>query len=138
MSYEVVSDVDKAISSTDIDDALDELRNKLTIPLDMRFGAMSNKFLQTLEQDFQNNKIVGRRFVMYRPKDKSGVSGEGIVTIGVETPSGTAIVEWLNDLNNQLGTTSNGFAVKPGPDGIDDLIEVHGHQGGTVVVYLDG
>lgn len=138
MSYEVVSDVEKSISEKHIDGALDELRDQLTIPLDMRFDAMSNKFFETLEQDFRGNEIVGRRFVMYRPKDKSGVSGEGIVTIGIETPSGTAIVEWLNDLNNQLGTTSNGFAVKPGPDGIDDLIEVHGHEGGTVVVYLDG
>lgn len=132
----VVSKSDTVVTRREIDNAMKELRDRLTIPLEKKFEAMSAKFLRCIEQEWDGTEILGDPFVMYRPVDKSGVSGSGVVTIGRRTPSGTVIFEWLNSTNPQVNTTKNGFSVKPGPDGIDDLLEIHGHGGGTVVVYL--
>jgi hypothetical protein len=132
----VVSKSDTVVTENEIDNAMKELRDRLTIPLEKKFEAMSVKFLRCIEKEWDGKEIVGDPFVMYRPVDKSGVSGSGVVTIGRRTPSGTVIFEWLNRTNPQVNTTKNGFSLKPGPDGIDDLLEIHGHDGGTVVVYL--
>lgn len=81
-------------------------------------------------------RINLRRFQLVRHEDESGVSGTGVVAVGVEFPSGYVEVEWLNNENNRVQTEMNGHASYPG--GVDDLIEVHGHGGRTEVVWVDG
>jgi len=82
-------------------------------------------------------KADGRRFRLVRDEDETGVSGTGVVAVGVEFPSGAVVFEWRNDRNDDLRTTSNGLSVKPGPDGIPDTEEVHGHGGRTRVEWID-
>lgn len=76
-----------------------------------------------------------RRFEFVRYRDESGVSGTGVVAVGAEFPSGFCEIEWLNDENNRVETEMNGHASYPG--GIDDVREVHGHEGATEVRFID-
>lgn len=79
-----------------------------------------------------------RRFELLRTDDESGVSGTGVVASGVEFPrSGAVVFEWHNYTNPDLATTQNGLSIKPGPNGIADLIEVHGHDGKTEIRWID-
>jgi hypothetical protein len=67
-----------------------------------------------------------RRFCLVRHDDPSGVSGIGIVAHGVEFFDGSVCLRWV-------GT-------KPSTsiwDSIDDMISVHGHNGRTIVHWLD-
>ena len=72
-----------------------------------------------------------RRILLYRTEDESGVSGEGVVAVGVVMPSGKAAIEWLNDANPNLNTDGNGWAIY---DSVDDARKVHGHGGKTKVI----
>lgn len=78
-----------------------------------------------------------RRFELVRHEDKSGTSGTGVVAVGVEYPDGAVHMQWRNDDNDDLDTSSNGVAFKPAPDGIEATKEIHGHDGLTVVVWID-
>lgn len=79
----------------------------------------------------------GRRFRLVRDEDESGVSGTGIVAVGIAFPSsGAAVLEWRND-SHGTDTTQNGLSIKPGPDGIRDTDEVHGHGGKTRIEWVD-
>jgi hypothetical protein len=68
-----------------------------------------------------------RPFALYRITDVSGVSGEGIVAFGVEFANGRAALQFHVD-----GKPSN-IAVW---DSVTDLLEVHGHDGATEIVWL--
>lgn len=70
-----------------------------------------------------------RKFHLNRVKDESGVSGTGIVAVGVVLPSGRGILEWVSKRTN---AKSLGIY-----DDMDDLLEVHGHGGATEIVYDD-
>lgn len=66
-------------------------------------------------------------FYLIREKDVSGVSGVGVVAIGVVWPSEKVTIEWIvSDIESQ--TTY---------DNIDELIRVHGHEGSTHVMMGD-
>lgn len=75
-----------------------------------------------------------RRFNLVREEDESGVSGTGIVAVGVVFPNGYVEMQWLNDENNRVETETNGHASYPG--GISDVEEVHGHDGRTEVEFI--
>ena len=68
-----------------------------------------------------------RKFHLNRKVDESGVSGTGIVAVGVVLPSGRAIMEWVSKR-----TKANSLGVY---DNMEDLEEVHGHDGATEIVY---
>lgn len=68
-----------------------------------------------------------RRFVLYRLKDVTGVSGTGVVAYGCEFPDGTAVVRWC------VGAARSTVVW----DSIADAIAVHGHDGATIVTYVD-
>lgn len=70
-----------------------------------------------------------RKFHLNRVRDESGVSGTGIVAVGVVLPSGRAIMEWVSKRTN---AKSLGIY-----DDMDDLKEVHGHAGATEIVFDD-
>lgn len=67
-----------------------------------------------------------RRFYLYRHADESGVSGEGLVACGVSfpDPNNQVVLGWLTEINS--------VAVY---DSIDDLLELHGHDGKTEIVF---
>jgi hypothetical protein len=48
--------------------------------------------------------INPRRFQLIRYEDESGVSGTGVVAVGVEFPSGYVQMEWLNTQNDRVQT----------------------------------
>ncbi|MFJ4418300.1 hypothetical protein [Streptomyces sp. NPDC088925] len=67
-----------------------------------------------------------RRFHLQRHRDITGVSGTGIVALGVLWPDGTASVRWLGDRPSTVFW-----------DSMDDAEAVHGHGGATEIVWDD-
>lgn len=67
-----------------------------------------------------------RRFKLVRRSDPSGVSGTGLVAHGVQFDDGHVVVRW----NSGSPSTSLWNCVT-------DLLAVHGHQGATVVHWID-
>lgn len=72
------------------------------------------------------NKI-GKRFVLNRKVDDSGVSGTGYVAFGVLLPSGKTILEWTVGTHPSIEIH----------DSIDDCMFIHGHGQHTSVEWLD-
>jgi hypothetical protein len=67
-----------------------------------------------------------RRFELVRHADPSGVSGTGVVANGIQFTDGVVVLRWT--------------CSRPATsvwDNLDDLITVHGHNGRTVVRWLD-
>lgn len=83
-------------------------------------------------------KCAMRPFHFQRVEDESGTSGTGIVAEGVEFSDGSVVLHWFNEDNPDLDTAADGFAFKPGPDGVRDTLLVHGHGNKTHVVFHDG
>lgn len=67
-----------------------------------------------------------RRFVLNRSVDVSGVSGTGVVVEGVEFTDGTVAIKWLGDRPSMVFWNN-----------MEDAIGIHGHNGLTVVEWLD-
>jgi hypothetical protein len=67
-----------------------------------------------------------RRFFFQRDEDVSGASGTGIVVHGIEFNDGTCVVHWLGDRPSTVVWKS-----------IEDAIAIHGHGGGTRLVWVD-
>lgn len=67
-----------------------------------------------------------RRFVLHRLEDKTGISGTGHVAEGVIFSNGKVTLSW------QTYYTSVGVY-----DSIDHVEAIHGHQGQTIIEYLD-
>lgn len=80
---------------------------------------------------------TSRRFELVRIEDDTGISGTGVVAVGVEFPDGTVVMQWLNERNNRIQTERNGLAIYPSRSGIEDTVEVHGHEGKTEVRFID-
>ena len=62
-------------------------------------------------------------FYLKRNEDESGVSGTGVVARGVILPSGHCVLEWC--------TFTSSIAIYKS---INDLEEIHGHNGKTEIV----
>lgn len=67
-----------------------------------------------------------RRFELVRARDKSGVSGIGIVAQGVEFDDGVVALHWLTPAGSDE-RYSSALA----------LIAKHGHGGDTVIMWHD-
>ena len=72
-----------------------------------------------------SNSVL-RVFCLERREDESGVSGTGVVALGVVLPSGRAVIEWTTELSS--------VALY---DSLDMLDRIHSHGGRTVVRFLD-
>lgn len=93
---------------------------------------------EVFEQTYRPDcKCSMRTFHFMRTEDASGTSGEGIVAEGVQFADGSVMLHWFNEDNDGLETTSDGFSFKPGPDGAEDTVAVHGHGGRTQIVWHD-
>lgn len=67
-----------------------------------------------------------RRFQLQRDVDVSGVSGTGVVALGVAFPDGTCVVRWLGERQSTVVWPS-----------VEDVEVIHGHGGATRIVWLD-
>lgn len=65
-------------------------------------------------------------FRLNRNKDQSGVSGTGVVAIGVEFPSGKVAVTWRGEK-----------ATIEIADSISVIEGIHGHEGSTTVEFIE-
>ena len=70
-----------------------------------------------------------RRFVLDRNTDVTGVSGTGIVAEGVEFSDGVCCIHWMGGWPSSVVWYERG---------LDAVLHVHGHDGRTVVRFLDG
>jgi len=75
---------------------------------------------------FPSMKNGMKRFVLHRSEDVSGTSGIGTVAEGVEFTSGTVALTWLSSL-----------ACMAFYGNIKEVEAIHGHEGRTVVKWLD-
>src|SRR5215216_1681018 len=67
-----------------------------------------------------------RRFVFLRDEDATGISGVGLVVMGVLYPDGRCHYRWMTEhQTDQMA------------DSLDKLEVVHGHQGRTRIVFVD-
>lgn len=67
-----------------------------------------------------------RLFQLLRHEDESGVSGTGVVAEGVQFSDKKCALSWLTS------KSSKGFY-----DCIEHIVDIHGHGGKTVIVWLD-
>jgi prepilin-type processing-associated H-X9-DG protein len=70
-----------------------------------------------------------RRFYFNRTNDVSGTSGTGVVAEGVQFSDGRVALRWV---------TSDQPSSTVVYDSIEDCQAIHGHGGGTTVVWVDG
>lgn len=75
-----------------------------------------------------DTRTCARRFRLVRHQDVSGVSGTGVVAHGVEWPDGTVSMRW------SVPGLPAAFA---NWDGIEAIMQVHGHEGATEVEWID-
>ena len=68
-----------------------------------------------------------KRFRLRRLVDVTGVSGEGIVTEGVQFRDGTCVMRWLALPYQSTCIYANAT----------ELIKIHGHDGNTVLEWVD-
>ena len=67
------------------------------------------------------------RFVLRRLEDVTGTSGTGIVAEGIRFSNGQCCLHWLGQLSSVAIYHS-----------ADVLVAVHGHNGATVLEWIDG
>jgi len=67
-----------------------------------------------------------RRFVLRRLEDVNGVSGTGVVVEGVQFYDGACAIRWCSE-----------YASTTHHDSIENVVAVHGHNGKTVVEWID-
>jgi hypothetical protein len=67
-----------------------------------------------------------RGFIFWREKDVSGTSGEGVVAEGIQFSDGKVALRW------RTSVASTAFY-----DSLEDVEEIHGHQGNTQILWLD-
>ena len=67
-----------------------------------------------------------KRFLLKRIEDESGVSGVGIVAEGVMFSNGKCALAWVTQFQS--------VAIY---DSITELENIHGHNGKTVIVWME-
>ncbi len=70
--------------------------------------------------------ITMRRFVLERIEDVSGTSGTGVVAEGCEFSNGQVVMHWISQLESMEFCPS-----------IRVIEKIHGHEGRTIVRWLD-
>lgn len=71
--------------------------------------------------------IAHRMGELFRHRDVSGQSGTGVVAQVTQFSNGKAAVAWLGDVPSVTVF-----------DSIDQVLQVHGHNGATVIYWHDG
>jgi len=79
------------------------------------------------EEEKSDNDEQIRHFYLQRNEDASGVSGTGVVAVGVVfKKTGQAVMSWLTDFNS--------LGIYPS---VNELESIHSHEGKTVVKWGD-
>lgn len=65
-------------------------------------------------------------FYLKRHTDVNGLSGTGIVAVGVVYPNGKAHMQWIS--------FKSSFEMH---DSVESLIDIHGHHGATELIWGD-
>ncbi len=65
-------------------------------------------------------------FYLMRHSDVNGLSGTGIVAVGVVYPNGKAHMQWIS--------FKSSFEMH---DSVESLIDIHGHSGATELIWGD-
>lgn len=65
-----------------------------------------------------------KEFYLFRKKDVSGVSGEGVVARGIVLESGRAVLEFVNSVHTSINIYNS----------LDDIKLIHGHNGNTEII----
>lgn len=69
---------------------------------------------------------IGKRFLIHRTKDVSGVSGTGYVAEGIQFHDGQVVVSWFGKHH-----------IVECPSDLKTWLAVHGHDGSTTVEWID-
>jgi hypothetical protein len=67
-------------------------------------------------------------YQLVRKKDRTGVSGVGIVALIAKLPSGKCVMEWITGNHPSISIFNT----------IEDIEIIHGHNNSTVVKSLNG
>jgi hypothetical protein len=67
-----------------------------------------------------------RRFHLIRLVDPSGISGTGLIAWGIVWPDSTVSLRWAGPYRSTVYW-----------DDLSVLIKVHGHEGQTIIEWLD-
>ena len=67
-----------------------------------------------------------RRFFLVRMTDATGVSGTGVIAEGTVFSDGLSVIHWLREPYT-IGIYQS----------LNDVLAVHGHEGGTQLFYFD-
>lgn len=67
-----------------------------------------------------------KSFYLLREDDESGISGTGIVAMGVILPSGKCVMEWTS-FHTSVAIYNN----------IQDVEIIHGHNGATKIIIIE-
>ena len=86
---------------------------------------MSDPTDKTKEEVLQR-RLEMRRFHLKRNEDATGISGTGYVAEGVQLSDGTCVMRWLSATSCIAIYHSH-----------VELIHIHGHEGKTVIEWLD-
>lgn len=70
--------------------------------------------------------LLPHRFWLVRIVDVSGTSGTGRVAQGVQFLDGVCVMRWLTERRSTCTYET-----------MEDLIAIHGHQGSTIVEWID-
>ena len=69
---------------------------------------------------------IGKRFIVRRIKDISGVSGTGYVAEGIQLHDNQCVLSWFGKFHS--------IEIHPS---MEQLEAVHGHGGATLVEWID-
>jgi hypothetical protein len=72
--------------------------------------------------------LVTSVFELYRAEDVTGISGTGVVAMGIVLPSGRAVMQWI----------TNGLFTTNFYDHHREIEALHGHEGRTRLRYVLG
>jgi hypothetical protein len=97
--------------------------------IDEIFKPITDAFNGAAEQFNLAMQCKMRRFYLVRSvdTDPDHVSGTGVIASGVVFEDGTVVLRW--------STQHKSTAVY---DSVDELLAIHGHNGKTVIKYIDG
>jgi len=73
--------------------------------------------------------MTARRFELHRDEDVTGVSGTGVVAEGILFTDNVAVLHWTSQWPSSVVHYERG---------LESIEHVHGHNGKTRIVFLDG
>lgn len=102
-------------------DSIDDIRDNV------QYATSSIHWVDGADHDYYLIDGRFRRFVVQRDVDETGVSGTGRVVEGVQFEDGRIAYRWCVKPARSTGSF----------DSIEEMLEIHGHDGNTRVEWVD-